>query len=86
MRLVLRTAAAEEEGGASLLFSLPPSPETSHVRSVTVCALPHRTVTGAWGGDTSVSAAQTRSQTSSVNLSVLLPAPTVRLWRYVVSL
>lgn len=83
MQLVLRIAAVEEEGGASLLFSLPPYPETSHANSATVCVLLHYTVMGAWVGDTSASAARTQSQTSSANLSVLLHVQTPRWWRYV---
>lgn len=81
-RLVLRTAAAEEGDGASLLSSLPPRPETSHGNSATVFALLHHTAMGAWGRGTSVSAAQTQSPTSSASPSVLPPARNPMSWRY----
>ena len=79
MQLVSRTAAVEEGNGASLSSSLPPHRATSHVNSVTVCVLLHRIAMEAWGRSTSVSAAQTLSQTSSANLSVLLPVQMIML-------
>lgn len=85
-QLVSRTAAVEEGDEASLLFSLPPHPETLHVNSVTVCVLPHQRpqdpATGDWGRGTSVSAAQTQSRTSSANPSALLPVQTLMSCRY----
>lgn len=79
MQVALKTAAAEEGGVVSLLSSLPLHRETSHVNSVTVCVLLHHTAMGDWEQGTSVSAAQTLSPTSSVNLSVLLLVQTPML-------
>lgn len=71
----------EQQDGASLLSSLHPRLETSHANSVTACVSLHPTVMGVWGAGASASAAPTRSQTSSVNRTVLLPAQTLRSWR-----
>lgn len=76
---VLRTAVVEQGAGMSSSSSLPPRLGISHLNNVTVCVLLNHTAMGAWGHDRSVSAAQTLSPTSSVNLSALLHAQTPKL-------